>query len=178
MEKLYIKLAGALVVAAIGAGIAWAFLSPRLDAAVSRGDMIQAKFGEYVQQQIAEKATYEAEAADKREKAANAWAENLEAIREQFKTEKGRADAYRRCVDAGRCGPVPVRVCYPSPAPAGDRQADAVPAAGEADASGQDAIPFAAGVTAECSETTGQLNALQADIEAQPNYFEPAASPH
>lgn len=154
-----------VIAAGIGFGAGWALQGLNVTAAKNDRDKVANKFDAYRTEQ--DRLTNEAAAAGlkQRQESADAWAKNLEAIL----ADKG---AYERCVAAGKCGPAR-RVCVALPVSQPDAgvEAPAVPAAGRPDEAGTDPIPADAGLATDCAVTTGQLNALQADIERQAGYL-------
>lgn len=152
-----------LLAIAVGFGAGWSLNGLNVTAAKNDRDTVSNKFDAYRIEQ--HRLTIEAaDAAFKqRQEAANAWAQNLEKIL----ADKG---AYERCVSAGKCGPAR-RVCVAVSRPVAGAEAAAVSAAGRPDEASADAIPSDAGLATDCAVTTGQLNALQTDIEAQPGYL-------
>lgn len=163
-----------LLSALAGFGAGWALQDLNVTAAENDRNKVSNDFDRFRTEQ--QRLTNEAAAAaiQRQTEAANAWNENLKKI-------LADKSAYERCVAAGRCGPARVCVALPVSRPAADGQATAVQAAGQPHGPSERAIPAPAGppepaatgyegLIADCKHDIGQLNALQADIEAQPGY--------
>lgn len=163
MSVLYVRLAAGAIVFGVGFAAAWKLQAVKLDA-------LQNEFTGYKLKQQEVLNDHNQREFDRREQTAKAWADALDFLRSE--NERNFA-AYKRCVAAGRCGAVIRDVCLRTDQPQarpGGREDAPVPPASAPDAAGGDAVSTAAGLAADCSETTLKLNMLQADIEKQEGY--------
>lgn len=163
MNPLYAKLAAGAVVFGVGFSVAWKWQDVKL------GEL-QNEFDGYKVEQQRILNDNNRDAAKRQQETADAWAVAVGVVRAENEREFA---AYRRCVAAGRCGAIVRNECVRSDQPqarpdSGD--AGAVPSTPGPDETGSDSVPVAARLAAECSETTLQLNLLQADIEKQKGY--------
>lgn len=162
MNPLYAKLAAGAVVFGVGFSAAWKWQDVKL------GEL-QNEFDGYKVEQQRILNDNNRDAAKRQQETADAWAVAVGVVRSENEREFA---AYKRCVAAGRCGAVVRdRVCAAEPQARPDSSdAGAVPPAPGPDETGDDSVPVAARLAAECAETTLQLNLLQADIEKQKGY--------
>lgn len=158
LRPLWPYFAAFAVGASLAGGAAWKVQGLRLTSA-------QQEFTDYQQAQT--KLIQEAkDAADQQREQAR---ENFTAAVKVLGTDIEAGAAYRRCVDAGKCGVVrDVPTCsgirLPTASGVDETRSDAVPAAGSP------AAEVGPGVVTDCAYTTLQLNSLQVDIEKQPGY--------
>ena len=144
-----------LAAASLGFGAAWSVQSLRLTAA-------EQDFTAYQQRHTQLYLDNVAIAENQRKEAAHAY----QTKQAELSTQIAAGDAYRRCVDAGKCGRLRLVAACPA--------SDNLPPTSTADASSPDAIPTARepapAIVGDCAQTTLQLNELQRAIEAQPGY--------
>lgn len=140
-----------VICGAIGFSGAWEIQGLRITAA-------EQAFTQYKQEQVAAAQAAQAKADQQREETAREF--------RKLKDQLSAADAFRRCVAAGRCGMLhqPARapgLKVPTPGGIDGPRADPIPApAGTAE-------EVAPPVVTDCAVTTLMLNQLQADIERQ-----------
>lgn len=147
-----------LAAGAVGFGLAWQIQGLRVES-------VEIEFDRYKIDQ-ADAFIKAAEAADRQRKdSAHAYREKQAELDKQI----AAGDAYRRCVAAGKCGALTIRV------PVGATCASpGLPPGAGADAAGTDAVPAgdvaAPEVIGDCAVTTLRLNELQGAIEGQAGY--------
>ena len=143
---------------ALGFGLAWQIQSLRVES-------VEIEFDRYKIDQ-AEAFIKSAETADRqRKESSHAYREKQAELDKQI----AAGDAYKRCVAAGKCGALTIRV------PVGTACAsDGIQTGAGTDAAGADAVPPrrepAPEVVGDCAVTTLRLNELQAAIEGQGGY--------
>ena len=160
MNPLLLRLIPVALSVLAGFAIAWGIQGLRLTSA-------EQEFTAFKQNQV----RIFQEHKDNADKQRQESARNYETARNELATVSERAEIYKRCVAAGRCGVCPSGVRKSAANTPGnglstrpqldEASANAVPLAGE---------PAAPGVIYDCAYTTLQLNHLQADIEEQPGY--------
>ena len=177
MPTLFLELAKRLgpylIVLVIGLGLgwggAWKIQSLRLNECQLDQAALAQEFRDY-KQEIKEQELQQAELANAQRITAAA---DYRRLNDELDKQIRDGEAYRRCVAAGKCGPV--AVCVQNDGSGG--AALRVPPAGGVDGARADAIPAArnpaAEVAGDCARTTLLLNQLQRDIENQPGYEVP-----
>lgn len=150
LRRFWPYIAVGTIAAGLGFNAAWTVQGLRLEA-------VENDFSQYKLEQAAARVAAEEVANRQREETANEY--------RKLKEKLSAADAFARCVAAGRCGGLSVQ--------AGGASVK-LPPAGRTVGAGPDPIPTTAGpaeeapgVIADCTVTTLMLNTLQADIEKQ-----------
>lgn len=162
--NLYVTLGAAAVVFGLGFTSGWKLQGFNVDEANARTEKVKSDFQSYREEQARLTLQREVDAAKQREETDANWKKTLEGLKNDRK-------AFERCVAAGRCVDL-ARLCAPQPhaSTRAGGEAEAIPPAREPDASRPNAVFASTGLAEECAVTTAQLNALQADIEKQPDY--------
>lgn len=167
LKKFWPYIVAVALGAAIGGKVAWMVQGVRIDAAKADAASVRADFEQYKADQIAAKNEADRVAEKQRAEAAVQYAN----LKGELKDEIAKGEVFKRCVAAGKCGALVVRVPVESGCSAGIR----IPPASGFDGAGAHAVPLdrepAAEVANDCAVTTLMLNRLQADIEAQPGYL-------
>lgn len=164
IPNLYAALGASVVVFGLGFASGWKLQGFNVDAANARTEKVKADFQSYREEQARLTLQRELDAAHQREETDANWKKTLEGLKNDRK-------AFERCVAAGRCVDLQ-RLCVGQPH-ASTRtggEAEALPPTREPDATRTDTVFATPGLAEECAVTTAQLNALQADIEKQPDY--------
>ena len=162
--NLYAALGASVVVFGLGFASGWKLQGFNVDAANANTAKVKADFQSYREEQARLTLQREVDAAAQREAADSKWKKTLEDVKNDRK-------AFERCVAAGRCVDLG-KLCAPQPhaqTRAGS-EAEALPPALKFDGPRPDTILATPSLAEECAVTTAQLNSLQADIEAQPEY--------
>ena len=164
IPNLYAALGASVVVFGLGFASGWKLQGFNVDAANANTAKVKADFQSYREEQARLTLQREVDAAAQREAADSKWKKTLEDVKNDRK-------AFERCVAAGRCVDLQ-RLCTPQPHASARTggEAETLPPAREPDASSANAILATPSLAEDCAVTTAQLNSLQADIEAQPEY--------
>ena len=159
-----------IISAIIGISIAWVVQGNRIDHAKLETQQCKADHQEYVNAQTSERLKRE----DELKRASDAARQSYVVVEKQLGEANERHTAYARCVAAGKCGALVIRV------PTNPGQTGTVTSSCSNDGTGPNSIPVGSNTTEtqiqtppiveECAVTTLRLNQLQSFIESQTDY--------